>query len=361
MNRNFFSIHQIRQPVLVILFSLSGSFLFGQQKEAADNLVGEGVALQDRGEVDSAMAKYTEALAMDKDNLLALSEIAYSYLAIEKYNDAVDYCKRAIKKHPDDHMLKSAYVCYGNALDALGKTPKSIDIYDEGIQLFPEYYQLYYNRGISQNKLNKTKEALMSFQQSVVLNPAHASSHNAIGHLLFNNNNIPALLAFCRFLILEPNSRRSAGNLNNVKKITGEHVTKTDENNITIHVSPEMLDAKPGEKKNSFSSAELILTLNSALDNDSSNINQTDVEKFIRKFSSLCAYLKETEKDNYGFYWDYYVPYFTELNDKGYIKTLGYIIFTSSGDTEITKWQDDHKDEIDDFYKWSEEFKWRID
>jgi hypothetical protein len=201
----------------------------------------------------------------------------------------------------------------------------------------------------------------MSFQQSAVLNPAHASSHNAIGHFLFNNNNIPSLLAFCRFLILEPNSRRSAGNLDNVKKIMGQHVTRTDENNITINISPEMLDPKSGEKKNSFSSAELILSLNSAMDSDSSNTNQNDVEKFTRKFSSLCAYLKETEKDNYGFYWDYYVPYFTELNDKGYVKTLGYIIFTSSEDTENMKWQDDHKEEIDDFYKWSEEFKWRID
>jgi tetratricopeptide (TPR) repeat protein len=355
------TLYQTRKKILLILFSLFSSFLFGQQKEAADNLVSEGVVLQDRGEVDSAMAKFNEALALDKDNLLALSEMAYSYLSIEKYNDAVDYCKRAIKKHPEDHMLKSAYVCYGNALDALGKTGKSIDIYNEGTRLFPEYYQLYYNRGISQNKLNKTKEALMSFQQSVALNPAHASSHNAIGHLLFNNNNIPSLLAFCRFLILEPNSGRSAGNLSNVKKIMGEHVTKTDENNITIHVSPEMLDSKPGEKKNSFSSAELMLSLNSALDNDSSNANQTDTEKFIRKFSALCTYLKETEKDNYGFYWEYYVPYFTELNDKGHVTTLAYIIFTASGNAEVAKWLDVHKNETDEFYQWSEGFKWRID
>jgi hypothetical protein len=44
-----------------------------------------------------------------------------------------------------------------------------------------------------------------------------------------------------------------------------------------------------------------MLALNSALDNDSTNANKTDVEKFIRKFSSLCQYLKEAEKDNYGF------------------------------------------------------------
>jgi tetratricopeptide (TPR) repeat protein len=351
----------MRTSMLVFLSLLISSLLFGQQKETIDDLVNEGVALQDRGEVDSAMVKYKEVLALDKDNLLALSEMAYSYLSIEKYDEAVSYCKRAIKKHPEDHMLKSAYVCYGNALDGLGKTTKSIDIYDEGIRLFPEYYQLYYNRGISQNKLNKTKDALMSFQQSVALNPSHASSHNAIGHILFNNNNIAALMALCRFLVLDPDGKRSGGNLSNVKKIMGQHVTKTDENNITIHVSPEMLDSNSGEKKNSFASAELMLTFNSALDNDSSNLNQTDVEKFIRKFSSLCAYLKETEKDNYGFYWDYYVPYFTELNDKGFVTTLAYIIFTSTGDSAVTKWLDDHKSETDDFYKWSEEFKWRID
>lgn len=354
-------INQYRRVLLILIFPLLSAALFAQQKEAADRLVNEGVELQDKGEVDSAIANYKQALQLDRDNLLALSEMAYSYLSLDKFDDAAGFAKRAIKTHPDDHLLKSAYVCYGNALDGLGKTKKSIDIYDEGIRLFPEYFQLYYNRGISLNKLNKTEEAIRSFQRSVTLNPDHAGSHNAIGHMLFNKNNIPSLLAFCRFLILEPDSKRSAGNLGNVRKIMDNHVTKTDEKSITINISPEMLDTAGNARKNNFSPAELMLSIDAAMDNDSANINKPEIEKFIRKFSSLCAYLKEKEKDNYGFYWDFYVPYFIEMNDKGFTATFTYIAFTSSGNTEVMEWLNSHKTQVDAFHQWSEEFKWRID
>ena len=352
--------HWLRKIFLLLIFPLFSSVAFGQQKDAADNLVKEGVGLQDAGQVDSAMSRYRQALELDKNNLLALAEMAYSLLSIEKYDESIDFSKRAIKTHPRDPGLKTVYVSYGNALDGLGKTDKSIDIYNEGIKIFPDYFYLYYNKGISQHALHKTDEALLSFQKSAILNPAHASSHNAIGHLLFNNNNIPALLAFCRFLVLESASKRAADNLDNVQKIMNAHVSVSPEDRISVNVSPEMLDTKKKNQPNNFSSAELELALSSALDNDSASVNKTVVEKFIRKFSALCRYLKETEKDNYGFYWDYYVPYFIEMNDKDLVTPFAYIAFTASKTPDVTEWLDLHKTEISEFYKWSEGFKWRI-
>lgn len=345
---------------MCIAFTLISTFVFSQLKEEADNLVREGVVFQDKGDVESAFLRYTEALKIDRDNLAALAEMAYSYLSIDKFEESISYSKRAVKTHPHDPVLKSVYVSYGNALDGEGKTEKAVDVYDEGINIYPDYFQLYYNKGISQIKLNKSADALLSFERSATLNPNHASSHNAIGRLLYMTNKIPSLMAFCRFMSLEPNSKRSPGNLMNIQKIMGAHVTKKDEKNITINVSPEMLDLNKKKEKNNFSGAELMLALNSALDNDSTNANKTDIEKFIRKFASLCQYLKETDKDNYGFYWDYYVPYFIEMNDKGLIEVFAYIAFTSSENTSVKDWLESHKTEVTDFYKWSDEFKWRI-
>jgi hypothetical protein len=121
-----------------------------------------------------------------------------------------------------------------------------------------------------------------------------------------------------------------------------------------------MLDTDKNKRKDNFSSAELLLSLNSALDYDSGNINKTDVEKFIRKFTTLCSYLQETKKENDGFYWNYYVPYFSEMNDKKLIITFSYIAFTSSNNMDVTAWLDAHKTEVSEFYKWSGEFKWIV-
>ena len=351
---------QIKQILLLLLFSWFSRSLFAQQKEIAEGLVQAGVILQDAGQVDSAIAKYHRALELDKNNLPALGEMAYSFLTAGKYEESIRYAKMAIKTHPGDPELQTVYVSYGNALDGLGKTGKAIDIYNEGIGLFPTYFQLYYNRGVSQNTLHQTEEAIRSFQKSVSLNPDHPGSHNAIGHILFNNNNIPALLAFCRYLVLEPAGRRAADNLENIQKIMGAHVTKSPEDRITVTISPDLLDTKKTDHQNNFSSAELMLALSSALDNDSSNINKTAVEKFIRKFSALCSFLKETEKNGYGFYWDYYVPYFIEMNDQGFVETFAYIAFSSSKTPDLKEWMEAHKTEIDHFYKWSKGFQWRI-
>lgn len=351
---------RLKYIILFLAFPLFSDILFGQQKGAADGLVKEGIDLQDKGQVDSALSRYNQALELDRDNLRALCEMAYSFLSIEKYDQAIDYSKRAIRTHPYDPVLKAAYVSYGNALDAQGKTDKSIDIYNEGIKQFPEYFQLYYNKGISQNRLGQADKALLSFQKSAMLNPNHASTHNAIGLLLFNQTKIASLLALCRFLALESNTNRSSKNLNNIRDIMGAHVTKKDSENITISVSPDMLEVDKNKQKENFSSAELLLSLNSALDYDSINVNKTGVEKFIRKFTTLCGYLQETKNDHDGFYWNYYVPYFSEMNDKKLITTFAYIAFTSSKDIDVTFWLDAHKTEVAEFYKWSGEFKWNV-
>ncbi len=358
MELHIYTQKQLKKVVLLLSFSLFSILGFGQQKDIADKLVSKGVTLQDKGEVDSAISLYNQALEIDKDNVLALAEISYSFFSVQKFDEVINYSERAIKTHPGDPVLKTVYVSYGNALDGLGKADKSIDIYNKGIKLFPDYFQLYYNKGISQNELHQTDDALLSFQKSVSLNPNHASSNNAIGLLLFNSNKIPSLLAFCRFLILEPGSKRAAGNLNNLRKIVEAHVTKTEENDVTVSISPEMFAAKKKKQTDDFSSAELMLSLSSALDYDTANVNKTEVEKFIRKFTSLCGFLAEPKKNNTGFYWDYYVPYFTEMNNKGYLTTFAYIAYTSSNNPDVADWLNTHKAEIADFYKWSGEFKW---
>ncbi|HLA57676.1 MAG TPA: tetratricopeptide repeat protein [Puia sp.] len=360
MTKYFSTYHRIKTILLFSLFSCLSTFIFAQQKEEADNLVQEGVDFQDKGVVDSAFSRYNMALKMDRDNLAALAEMAYSYLSVEKYDEAISYSKRALKTHPHDPVLKTVYVSYGNALDGEGKTEKAVDIYNEGIHFFPDYFQLYYNKGISQIKLNQAGDALLSFERSATLNPKHASSHNAIGRLLFMTNKIPSLMAFCRFLVLEPNSKRSSANLNNVQQIMGAHVDKKGANNVTVNVSPELLDTNKKKEKNNFSGAELVLAVNSSLDFDSTNVNKTDVEKFIRKISMLCKYLQEIEKDNYGFYWDYYVPYFTVMNDKGLTEVFAYIAFACSEDPTVKVWLESHKAEVAGFYKWSDGFLWRI-
>ncbi len=353
----------MKKTILFLVFAFCSNAISAQYKENAEKLVDEGIAYHDKGDYEGAIAKYNKALELDQDNLLALAEKAYSLLSMNKYDESIVCCQKAIEKHSSEDNLKTVYVTYGNALDELKKTDKSIEIYDEGLKKYPDFYQLYFNKGITLSSVKKYDESILCFQKSILSNPKHASSHNAIARILdIKNKRIPALLAYCRFFVIEPESKRAKENLENVQVLMKANVEKTGKQSITINLSSDMLadttsEGKP--KENSFTSVDLLLSMSSALDYDKKNKKSTEVEQFIRKFETVCASLSETKKNNNGFYWDYYVPYFVEMKDKDLIKTFGYIAFASSDYTDVAKWLKSHKSEVDKFYEWSKSFAWK--
>jgi tetratricopeptide (TPR) repeat protein len=353
----------MKRTIFIILFPLLFNISFGQNKVEAEKLVTEGIAYHDKGDYEGAISRYDKALELDKDNLLAMAEKAYSLSSLKKYDEVISYCQKAIKTYPGDKKLKTVYVTYGNAFDDLKKTDKSIEIYDEGIKQFPDYYQLYFNKGVSLSSVKKNQEAILCFQKAIMLNPKHASSHNAIARLSnINNQAIPSLLAFCRFLAIESQSDRAKENILMLQKIMRGNAEKTGKKSITINISADMLsdtalNGKP--KENSFTSTAFILAMDGALDFDKKNKKKTEVEQFIRKFETVCASLKETEKDNFGFFWNYYVPYFIEMKERNFLETYAYIAFASSEDSYIAKWLSAHKSEIDKFFEWSKAFEWK--
>ena len=348
--------------ILIVLFVLLGNNLFSQNKTAAEDLVMEGIELHDKGDYKGAIAKYEKALDLDKDNMFALSEKAFSLLSLGKYKESIENCEKVIKLYPDEKDLNMVYVTYGNATDGLKNTEKAIEIYEQGLLKFPDFYQLYFNKGVSESYLKLYDDALTSFEKAVQCNPGHASSHNAIGRLKnFDGKRIPALLAFCRFLAIEPQSARAEENLSSIQTIMNGNVEKTGKQSVTININAGILGdtlANGNPNENSFSMVDMMLSMSSALDYDKKYKNDTDVEKFIRKFSTLCSSLKEGQEKNSGFYWDYYVPYFISMQENNHIETFAYIAFASTGESDVTKWLKAHPNEMEAFYNWSTGFEW---
>lgn len=334
--------------ILVITIFYLGS-LFSQNPNDAKTLVNEGIIYHDKGDFEGAIKCYDKALELDKDNLLALGEKAFSLNSLGKNNECIQICKLAIEKHKGEKELKNVYVSYADALDAQKKTEAALQIYDIGIKSFPFYYQLYFNKGVTLAKLKKSEEALMCFQRSAVYNPRNAASHDAIARTLYvKNNSIAALLAFCRFFTLENESARGKKNLEYVRKILKADIQKALNDSMNNNTS----------KENNFSSVSLILSTEIVLDSDKKNIKKTEVENFIRKFDKIYSALKETKNNNSGFYWDYYVPYFIELKDKGFIEIFANLVFYVSEDKSAQKWIKAHEEEVKRFLEWSKAYGW---
>lgn len=345
--------------IKTLLLFLFFSGAYAQNQAEAKKLVNEGITLHDKGDYQGAIDKYSKALEVDKDNLLAYSEKAMSLNSAGKYDESIKVAQQAISAHSNDD-LSNLYVSYGNALDHLKKTDESLKIYDEGIQKFPNYYQLHFNKGICYANLNKYDEAIICFQNSLKINPKHAGSLNAIGLLEMGTHRIPAVLAFSRFLIVEPQTSRSKKNFENLKSLMMQGVKQTDEKSISININSSALSDTTGIKKaNDFSQTDLILSMTAALDFDKKNIKKTEVENFIRKFEVICDALSETRNQNYGFYWETFVPYFIEMKNKKLIEPFAYIVYVGSDSEDVVKWHKKNQGELDKFYAWSKEYNWK--
>src|SRR5512143_646712 len=69
---------------------------------------------------------------------------------------------------------------------------------------------LHYNLGLAYYRNSDLQAAREHLQSAMKANPTHATSHLVLGHVYrAMNKRIPAIFAFSRFLVLEPNSGRS--------------------------------------------------------------------------------------------------------------------------------------------------------
>lgn len=350
----------MKNIILLILlqFSING---FNQNKERADEIVSEGIYLHDKGNYTGAIAKYDEALKVDANNFLALSEKAFTYYTIGRYQDAVDLCSKAIELHSEEEDLTMTYINWGNSLDALKKPESAIEVYEEGIARYPESYLLCFNIGITYIGLEDFPSALEYFHKSAALNPEHASSHNAICRLLYGENNIPSLLSLLRYFAIEPAGTRAEVNLELLNNILFGNVQKTGKNTISISMGGDLFkDSTEASviEPNDFSSLELAFTLGVAMSLSLEGKKVNDADRLNSILKSLCSMLEKEKPKNAGFYWDYYAPYFIEMNKEGHTLAFSYIVYTASGEKAIKKWQEKNLSLVLKFYKWNDKYVW---
>ncbi len=349
----------MKKIILTSFILILSTINFAQEIDSTKIYVNLGVKLHDKGKYAEALVAYEKAIHLDSTNIFAFAEKAYSLIALNKNNEAIEACHKAINIDSVSKQLRIVYVTYGNALDKLKKPNEAIEKYNIGLRLFPNFHLLHYNKAITLFNQKKYNEALLSFQNAVIYNPNHANSHAGIAQLmLMKKEKIPALLAITRLLVVEPQGERAKAFFLELQKIMSGNVSKTGDKNITINIDPGALTNNDAKTTDNFSTVDLILSMAAALDHDAENKDKSKVELFLRKFEIICGSLEETADKNTGFFWKYYAPYFMELNKKKHIETLANLVHVSTKDPNVLLWLDTNKDKINEFYKWSANYKW---
>ena len=354
------------RALIVLLWSCCFSTVLAQSNNSTPvrELTQDGVRLYDAGKYNEAIAKYQQALAAAPKDETALSELALTYNELGRNAEAVAICEKLVKANPG--IDASVYVTYGNSLDAMKKSKQANQVYEQGLKRHPDAYSLHYNAGVAQATSGQVSASINSFQQAVALNPRHGSSHMSLGMMqLGSSGRVPGMMALGRFLVLEPYSARAAQRLPLLDQAINQGATKTGENSISINISAEALQGANGKSKgpDNFGPAEMLLSISSAaaLMPPPGMPVPTPIEQFSSRFGKLCKVLGELDakQTEAGFTWNYYVPYFVELEKKGFVPAFTYLVHASkTDDSEVQQWLAAHPTEVQVFQEWSKNYIW---
>jgi tetratricopeptide (TPR) repeat protein len=207
---------KILVSILFLIVTTTG-IASGQDAAA---LLKEGQQFSSEKKYPEAIEKYKSALSAEPDNARANYEMAYALFASGKGLAGVPYLDKAIKANTSVALTAASYSLLGSIYGDAKQFQKSIDAYKEGIKTDSTNQRIYYNLGIAYYRDKQYADAQQNFTSAIARDSADAGSVRMYALSAFHQNKrADALLGFCRFLQLEPNTPRSKeafGNLQNI-------------------------------------------------------------------------------------------------------------------------------------------------
>ncbi len=337
----------MKKHFLIFGLLLLSTFLYSQI--SVDSLVEVGIQYHDNGEFVQAIETYKTALEIEPNSPLVNYEIALTYMYSGDYQNAIKHSDKVIKRN--DKYLLQAYLVKGSCLDYLGKTKESIKLFKKGIKKFGDDHLLYYNLGYNYYNIKEFDKAEKAFIKAINTKANHASSHLFLGYLMYEKNQrVQSLLSLHFFLLLEPNSERSQNAYNLLQSQLSGGVERNQEEpgKIDIFLSPDQL-------KSEFGTIDMMITILEASKSLEENEGKSDDQMFIENTTSFFKILGEHKtKENTGFWWDFYVPFFYLIAESEHIDTYCYYISQSTKET-AADWLKENEKRVTDFAKWLSE------
>ncbi|TWI98742.1 tetratricopeptide repeat protein [Mucilaginibacter frigoritolerans] len=326
-------------PVLLLICYRAS---FAQTNEDAHTLVKEGVKLNDEGKYAEAIAKYNEALKIDQENLYADFEMAYTLFLSNKGDDGIPYIQKVIAANTS--LSAGAYDLLGSIYDKDNQKDKAIETYTAGIKANPTYQRLYYNLGLVYFRYKQYAEAEKYAIEAIKLDPTHASSQRMYALVCFHQNKrVPALLGFCSFILLEPNTARSVESYNNIQHIIQGGVLRDADGKATILLSPK--------DNNDISTLNMGISLVVLSGQQKKLSGQALFEYELKSMFELAGQLSEKKTDaEKDFFWKYYADYFYKLAQSPNMTAFARLV--NGNTTESAQWIKENPQPMTDLNNW---------
>jgi len=301
----------------------------------AGSLIKEGQQLSAQKKYAEATEKYKSALTIEPENTRANYELAFTLFASGKGNDGIPYIEKAIKGNASVQLTAASYSLLGSIYGNANQFPKAISAYKNGIKTDSTNQRIYYNLGIVQYRSKQYQDAEQSFISAIKRDSADAGSVRMYALATFHENKrADALLGFCRFLQLEPNSARSKEAFGNLQNILQRGTLQAEAG----------YQPTPAVKAEAFAQNKAITKVLTGF--------------MTRKYASPTALLTAQLKELFTAFGNRYkfADYYYKLSQTDNLPTFARVISQSSF-PENAKWVQDNAAQIGELDKWIKETK----
>nr|WP_067061339.1 tetratricopeptide repeat protein [Mucilaginibacter sp. L294] len=313
----------------VILFAIAISLNASAQDVAA--LIKEGRELNSQKRYPEAIEKYKSALAIEPENPQANYQLAFALFASGKGPDGLPYLDKAVNANNNAPLTAAAYSLMGSIYGNANQLPKAITAYKNGIKTDSTNQRIYYNLGIVQYRSKLYADAGQSFVDAIKRDSADAGSVRMFALATFHENKrADAILGFCRFLQLEPNSKRSAEAFGNLQNI----------------LQRGSLQAEAGYEPTPATKAEAMM--------QNKLITKVLAGFMTRKYASPTALLTAQLKELFTAFGDKYkyAVYYNKLSQTDNFEPFVRVI-SQSGIPENAKWVKENTDKVTTYEAWA--------
>lgn len=335
-----------------------------------DAALRSGIEFHDQGKFDAAIDVYQGILKQSPDNTMALYELAYSLAEKKDYARSLEVANRGTAYQSE--QLPLFYDLLGSTHDSMGEPQKAIDAYKRGIQVVPDASLLYYNMAVTYlESLNQPDQARLALEQAAALDPTQPTIHLMLGQVFQSNGySVPGLLAFSTNLIYEPGGPQSLRAYGFFRTIlrggvqsgpSGMQPSGMRDGAMRGGAMAMPMPTSSAKKdEGDFSDVEAQLAvgqrnLMSQMDAGMPEI-QALASQVVALFRQIAA--RPQSQDRSTFTGRHYLPYFLELQKRGYVEPFLYWAIQRAPVDGVQQWLTANQPKVNEFLTWTRDYKW---
>ncbi len=333
-----------KRLIIQMLLILCVNGVFAQSNDF-NTIMKNGAAEYELGNYEEALNFFKQAYRYDKNSNQACYEMALTYLSLGQNEEAAIYSGKVISR--GGAYEEDAYLINCSAWEILGREKRAEKLYLEGLKKHPGNYLLHYNLALLLYNGKEYDKAQKHTIRAIELEPAHASSHLLLAYVMFDQGErVQSMLPLYYFLLIEQGSDRSS--------VAYDLLTALWEQGVRMKGRRDIKLVKAGYNYSQFGQVELAMSEIKSKDKELLGEDENYLAKFTEDNKAFFNILSESSVDKKGFWWEFYVSFFSKLDKNEMIEPFSYSISSCKHSKEVLLWLSEHEEAYQRFTLWLE-------